>query len=151
MLPDELFDGSTSRPLGLGSYYREGAAPWGGPFLYPRRDSNPRPLIATPVLYPSELRGHPASMAGRAGGAVHAPAMPCIRVRGLRCDYGPATTTEGVHMAERDRNYNRQLVIRVDDELLDEIKHDAEANGRTVAQTVRFRLAQQLRPLATSG
>jgi hypothetical protein len=40
----------------------------------------------------------------------------------------------------RERRYERQIVVRVSDELFEALEADAEANGRTLAQTVRFRL-----------
>jgi predicted HicB family RNase H-like nuclease len=50
-------------------------------------------------------------------------------------------------VAQRQRNYTRQIVVRVDDETFDALEQDAEANGRTLAQTVRFKLTE----LARSG
>ena len=43
-------------------------------------------------------------------------------------------------MSDRRRELTKQLVIRVDDALYRELEEDAKANGRTVAQTVRFKL-----------
>lgn len=40
---------------------------------------------------------------------------------------------------------DRQIVIRVDGELADSLKRDAEANGRSVAQTVRHILRRSLK------
>ena len=40
----------------------------------------------------------------------------------------------------------KQIVVRVPDELLEALEHDAEQNGRTVTQTVRFRLGEALQP-----
>lgn len=39
----------------------------------------------------------------------------------------------------------RQLVVRVEPELLQALQRNADANGRTVAQTVRHLLRQALR------
>lgn len=36
--------------------------------------------------------------------------------------------------------FTRQLVIRIDDPLYEALAVDAEANGRTIAQSVRFLL-----------
>lgn len=36
--------------------------------------------------------------------------------------------------------YTRQIVIRIDDPLHEALAADAEANGRTIAQSVRFLL-----------
>jgi hypothetical protein len=41
--------------------------------------------------------------------------------------------------------FTRQVVVRLSAKLHDLIVSDAEANGRTVAQTVRFRLEQVYR------
>ena len=38
--------------------------------------------------------------------------------------------------------FPRQVVVRITDELYAEIERDAEANGRTPGQTIRFRLEQ---------
>lgn len=38
----------------------------------------------------------------------------------------------------------RQVVVRLDGDLLDEVKADAARNGRTVAQSVRFHLRAAL-------
>lgn len=40
----------------------------------------------------------------------------------------------------RQRNYSKQIVIRVPDEMLAALEADAENNGRTLAQSVRFLL-----------
>ncbi|MFN0027712.1 MAG: hypothetical protein ACKV2O_11130 [Acidimicrobiales bacterium] len=42
---------------------------------------------------------------------------------------------------ERKRELTQQLVVRVNDDLLRRLEADAASHGRTVAQTVRFRLA----------
>lgn len=42
------------------------------------------------------------------------------------------------------RKYQRQIVIRLDEALLEALERDAEENGRTLAQTVRFQLGKQL-------
>jgi predicted HicB family RNase H-like nuclease len=47
-------------------------------------------------------------------------------------------------MGATQRNLSKQLVVRVDGELLDHLKRDADANGRTVAQSVRFLLNKQV-------
>lgn len=44
----------------------------------------------------------------------------------------------------RPREFTKQLVIRVDERLHKALKEDAEANGRTVAQSARFRLERDL-------
>ena len=41
----------------------------------------------------------------------------------------------------RPRTLTKQIVIRIDDRLFERLQQDAEANGRTVAQSVRHRLA----------
>jgi hypothetical protein len=44
-------------------------------------------------------------------------------------------------MAEHtDPKLRRQIVIRVDEDLYAALERDAHANGRTVSQSVRFRL-----------
>lgn len=45
----------------------------------------------------------------------------------------------------RTKELTHQLVIRVDDELVELLEADAEANGRTVAQSVRWLLREALR------
>jgi predicted DNA-binding protein len=46
-------------------------------------------------------------------------------------------------LADRQRKeLTKQLVVRIDDELYEALEDDAERNGRTVAQTVRFWLNQ---------
>lgn len=40
---------------------------------------------------------------------------------------------------------DRQIVVRVDDELADALGRDAEANGRTLAQSVRHILRRSLK------
>ena len=45
------------------------------------------------------------------------------------------------------RGLTKQLVVRVDDRLYEALERDAEANGRTIAQSVRFKLQE----LATAG
>lgn len=62
--------------------------------------------------------------------------------------------TVGVRGASRAKPQTRQLlrpvkypktvVVRVDDELHEALQRDAEANGRTVAQSVRFHLSRSL-------
>ncbi len=47
-------------------------------------------------------------------------------------------------MAERPKELTEQIVVRVDPKLHRALKRDAEENGRTVAQTIRFVLTQQL-------
>ena len=43
---------------------------------------------------------------------------------------------------------NRQIVVRVSDDLYEHLRADAETNGRTVAQSVRFHLERRLTELA---
>jgi hypothetical protein len=43
----------------------------------------------------------------------------------------------------RVRVLTRQLVVRVDEDLYEDLRRDAETNGRTVAQTVRFKLTKE--------
>jgi predicted DNA-binding protein len=45
-------------------------------------------------------------------------------------------------MANRVRVLSTQIVVRMDATLIERLKRDAASNGRTVAQTVRFRLDQ---------
>lgn len=49
----------------------------------------------------------------------------------------------------RPIHLTKQLVVRVDDSLLSRLEADARANGRTVAQTVRFLLDQTVSAQAT--
>jgi predicted HicB family RNase H-like nuclease len=44
----------------------------------------------------------------------------------------------------RDRTLTRQLVVRVSDEMHDALQRDADAHGRTVAQSVRFHLRRAM-------
>lgn len=44
----------------------------------------------------------------------------------------------------RERTLVHQLVVRIPPELNDRLLADAEANGRTLAQTVRFHLRRAL-------
>lgn len=46
--------------------------------------------------------------------------------------------------SERRRNFEHQIVVRVDDQLHADLLADAAANGRTLAQTVRFLLRRSL-------
>lgn len=46
-------------------------------------------------------------------------------------------------MAERHKELTDQVVVRVPPELRQALEEDARRNGRTVAQTIRFRLAEQ--------
>lgn len=41
----------------------------------------------------------------------------------------------------RPKTLTRQIVVRVDEQLYERLVRDAAANGRTVAQSVRFHLA----------
>ncbi len=45
-------------------------------------------------------------------------------------------------LSERRKELTKQLVVRVDDELYRALERDAEAHGRTVAQSVRFKLRE---------
>ena len=57
------------------------------------------------------------------------------------------TNQPGEKMAKMQKGkLKKQIVVRVPDELLEALEHDAEQNGRTVAQTVRFRLGEVLQP-----
>ncbi len=47
---------------------------------------------------------------------------------------------------DRCKELTRQLVVRVDDDLYRALEQDAEAHGRTIAQSVRFKL-RELKPL----
>lgn len=47
-------------------------------------------------------------------------------------------------MDQPDRPLDKQIVVRLDADLLEHLKQDAHANGRTLAQTVRFLLAKQV-------
>lgn len=47
-------------------------------------------------------------------------------------------------MAERQKEFTEQIVVRVDPEMQRALKQDAEQNGRTVAQTIRFFLGKQV-------
>lgn len=53
---------------------------------------------------------------------------------------------KGAPLSDRRKELTKQLVVRVDDELYSALEQDAAANGRTVAQSVRFKL----RELATA-
>ncbi len=46
--------------------------------------------------------------------------------------------------APRARTLTKQIVIRIDDDLNQRLQQDAETNGRTVAQSVRFHLTAAL-------
>ena len=54
-------------------------------------------------------------------------------------------------MDERRKVLTEQVVVRVDPKLHHALKSDAEANGRTVAQTVRFHLNQILASAPNQG
>jgi hypothetical protein len=45
-------------------------------------------------------------------------------------------------LSDRRRELTRQLVVRVDDQLYETLERDAEVNGRTIAQSVRFKLRE---------
>lgn len=45
-------------------------------------------------------------------------------------------------MSERRKELTRQLVVRVDEGLFEALVKDARENGRTVAQSVRFKLRE---------
>ena len=47
-------------------------------------------------------------------------------------------------MDPQDRPLDKQIVVRLDADLLEQLKQDAQANGRTLAQTVRFLLSKQV-------
>jgi hypothetical protein len=51
-------------------------------------------------------------------------------------------------MEGTQRTLSKQIVVRIDGDLLEELKRDAEANGRTVAQSVRFLLNKQVNSAA---
>ena len=50
-------------------------------------------------------------------------------------------------MAERQKELTEQVVVRVNPELRRALEQDAEQNGRTVAQSIRFLLSQQFAPV----
>ncbi len=58
--------------------------------------------------------------------------------------YGGGTPKEQKEAALSDRRkeLTRQLVVRVDEELYETLERDAETNGRTIAQSVRFKLRE---------
>jgi hypothetical protein len=60
--------------------------------------------------------------------------------------FGGRPTEDNVD--RQDRTLSKQIVVRLDGELLDQLKDDAEANGRTLAQTVRFLLSKQFKSAA---
>jgi hypothetical protein len=45
-------------------------------------------------------------------------------------------------LADRRKELTRQIVVRLDDDLYQALERDAEANGRTMAQSVRFKLRE---------
>lgn len=45
-------------------------------------------------------------------------------------------------VSERRKELTRQLVVRVDEGLFEALVKDARENGRTVAQSVRFKLRE---------
>jgi hypothetical protein len=45
-------------------------------------------------------------------------------------------------VSDRRRELTRQIVVRVDDDLYAALEEDAEVNGRTIAQSVRFKLRE---------
>ena len=45
-------------------------------------------------------------------------------------------------MNDRRKELTKQLVVRVDDDLYHALERDAETNGRTIAQSVRFKLRE---------
>lgn len=45
-------------------------------------------------------------------------------------------------MNQRPKELTKQIVVRVDEDLYLALVRDAEQNGRTVAQTVRFKLGE---------
>jgi len=47
-------------------------------------------------------------------------------------------------MTARTRNLDVQIVVRVDSDMRDRLVTDANAHGRTVAQSIRFLLRQAL-------
>lgn len=47
-------------------------------------------------------------------------------------------------MANRRKELTAQVVVRVDERMHDFLKEDAEANGRTIAQTIRFLLSRMM-------
>lgn len=49
---------------------------------------------------------------------------------------------EEATLNDRRRELTRQLVVRVDDQLYETLERDAEVNGRTIAQSVRFKLRE---------
>lgn len=51
-------------------------------------------------------------------------------------------------MHSTDRTLSKQIVVRLDSELLAALQRDAAENGRTLAQTVRFLLAKQVHAAA---
>ena len=53
---------------------------------------------------------------------------------------GPPQEEPG--MSERRKELTRQLVVRVDENLYRALERDAQTNGRTVAQSVRFKLRE---------
>ena len=45
-------------------------------------------------------------------------------------------------MKRRSGGLTKQLVVRIDDRLYEALERDARANGRTIAQSVRFKLQE---------
>ena len=57
--------------------------------------------------------------------------------------YGEGTPPEQeAPLSDRRKELTRQLVVRVDEELYETLERDAELNGRTIAQSVRFKLRE---------
>jgi hypothetical protein len=45
-------------------------------------------------------------------------------------------------VSDRPKELTKQIVVRVTDDLYEALERDAEDNGRTVAQSVRFKLRE---------
>jgi hypothetical protein len=48
----------------------------------------------------------------------------------------------GSGVTDRRKELTKQIVVRVDEGLYEALAQDAERNGRTVAQSVRFKLSE---------
>lgn len=70
----------------------------------------------------------------------------CVAMR-VNGAHGTKVSPDGLPggdtVSKRRKELTRQLVVRVDESLFEALEQDARANGRTVAQSVRFKLREQ--------
>jgi predicted HicB family RNase H-like nuclease len=53
-----------------------------------------------------------------------------------------ASRSRRFELSDRRKELTKQIVVRVDEGLYEALARDAEMNGRTVAQSVRFKLGE---------